>query len=103
MSVILLESLVCCFISFTCFLTCCRTVRCFDKEEEEHGEVYLFKPKISPRVVETDNTERDLECNICLEEYKIGEEIHTFKCGHTNHIKCCDAWTKERICPICQV
>ena len=42
-------------------------------------------------------------CNVCLEDYKIGQISNKLDCGHYFHDKCILQWLKMRnTCPICR-
>jgi len=43
------------------------------------------------------------ECEICLEEYKNGEELKRLPCMHIFHSKCIESWlATESVCPNCR-
>uniref|UniRef100_A0A5K3FWJ5 RING-type E3 ubiquitin transferase n=1 Tax=Mesocestoides corti TaxID=53468 RepID=A0A5K3FWJ5_MESCO len=42
-------------------------------------------------------------CSICLEKYKVNEEINTLPCAHTFHSPCLATWLHQKgSCPICR-
>ncbi|KAL3792415.1 hypothetical protein HJC23_001533 [Cyclotella cryptica] len=42
-------------------------------------------------------------CSVCLESYRVGDEVRTIPCFHTFHTACIDPWLAERAeCPICK-
>jgi hypothetical protein len=42
-------------------------------------------------------------CAICMQEYKIDEEIRTLPCKHEFHCECVDKWLPmKKICPLCR-
>lgn len=42
-------------------------------------------------------------CSVCLEAYRVGDEVRTIPCFHTFHTGCIDPWLAERAeCPICK-
>ena len=42
-------------------------------------------------------------CSVCLEAYRVGDEVRTIPCFHTFHVGCIDPWLSERAeCPICK-
>jgi hypothetical protein len=42
-------------------------------------------------------------CSVCLETYKIGDEVRTIPCFHTFHTKCIDPWLRQKAeCPVCK-
>ena len=44
------------------------------------------------------------ECNICLDEFNIGDLISFLPCFHFFHFICLKDWTKKsNKCPICKV
>lgn len=43
-------------------------------------------------------------CNICLAEYREGEEVKTLPCLHRFHTECLDPWLRlNAVCPICKL
>jgi hypothetical protein len=52
----------------------------------------------------TVNEDEDKTCNICLCEYKKGEEKLILKCNHEFHYECIKKWLEEYNykCPICR-
>lgn len=46
----------------------------------------------------------DLECSICLDNFKKGECYRTLDCNHCFHKKCIDRWFKKNNdgCPMCR-
>jgi hypothetical protein len=47
--------------------------------------------------------EKNTNCSICLEKYKIGDEIIKLDCGHEFHSGCLKHWlTTHKTCPICR-
>jgi len=48
------------------------------------------------------NSSRD-QCVICLERFRVGDEIRTISCTHAFHRGCVDPWLRQKaICPICK-
>lgn len=42
-------------------------------------------------------------CSVCLEAYRVGDEVRTIPCFHTFHTGCIDPWLSERAeCPVCK-
>ena len=45
------------------------------------------------------------DCNVCLSEFKSGEQLRTLPCCHIYHVECIDEWLKvceiESNCSIC--
>ena len=42
-------------------------------------------------------------CSVCLEAYRVGDEVRTIPCFHTFHVGCIDPWLSERAeCPVCK-
>lgn len=67
-----------------------------------HGSEYQYGVELQ---LETVQEPGDEECGICLEEYKVGEEVHVSACGHRFHRGCLFDWrmrTDTDICPICR-
>jgi hypothetical protein len=52
----------------------------------------------------TVNEDEDKTCNICLCEYKKGEEKLILKCNHEFHYECIKKWLEEYNykCPVCR-
>lgn len=52
------------------------------------------------------NSERECEideCSLCLDHFKIGEDIVTLHCKHFFHENCLTPWlAKSTLCPICK-
>ena len=47
--------------------------------------------------------ENQKTCNICLEEFQVGDEMRTTACAHTYHKQCLDRWLSQvGSCPICK-
>lgn len=45
----------------------------------------------------------DILCCICLETYKVNDELRILNCNHHMHIYCCDSWLyRDNSCPICR-
>merc|ERR1712203_1268146 len=43
-----------------------------------------------------------VECALCLDEYKAGEEVLKLPCGHFFHEGCVSPWfAKSLLCPLC--
>jgi hypothetical protein len=120
MSIILLESLICCLTSFACFCTFCRVKKSPSREYYHNTNIdstnrfsYNLYPKYSvnnsPILVGEDLSESSIECSICLEKYILNEEIHMLMCGHYYHSCCYKNWSEkgklslaDERCPICQ-
>jgi hypothetical protein len=48
-------------------------------------------------------TENQKTCNICLEDFKDGQEMRTLHCSHAFHKECIDKWLSQvASCPICK-
>ena len=48
-------------------------------------------------------TNTDLECSICLGEFKDGEKCRQLECEHAFHEECIDQWLLKKIhCPLCR-
>ena len=71
--------------------------------------------KIHSRLMKLDNIDvkeideelckslEDLECSVCLKNFKIKETICITKCNHTYHKECIDTWLEIKdICPNCR-
>uniref|UniRef100_A0A1J3IDJ6 E3 ubiquitin-protein ligase SIS3 n=1 Tax=Noccaea caerulescens TaxID=107243 RepID=A0A1J3IDJ6_NOCCA len=56
-------------------------------------------PKFMLKSVPTDCT----ECPICLEEFKVGNEVRGLPCAHNFHVECIDQWLRLNVkCPRCR-
>jgi hypothetical protein len=61
------------------------------------SKLYNIKPKIFPYSTDKEN------CSICLEKYKVGENICKLQlCGHYFHKKCIDQLSRRTTCPLCR-
>merc|ERR1712130_1018693 len=59
-----------------------------DEEEEEEDE---------------DENEDGPSCAICMQQYKVGDELRILPCGHEFHCECVDKWLPmKKICPLCR-
>ncbi|KAG4213988.1 hypothetical protein F383_06014 [Gossypium arboreum] len=51
----------------------------------------------------SDHTNEDPECCICLAKYKDKEEVRQLPCSHMFHLKCVDQWLRIiSCCPLCK-
>jgi Ring finger domain len=47
-------------------------------------------------------TAEDAECAVCMEDYKLGDELRELPCKHHFHQECCDRWLRmKQTCPLC--
>ena len=60
---------------------------------------------------ETNNDEEEEEdddddapsCAICMQDYKVDDELRILPCGHEFHCECVDKWLPmKKICPLCR-
>jgi len=58
-----------------------------------------------PREKYNSQQHRDIvECELCLEEYKAGDELMRLPCMHAFHASCVSPWLqKAGSCPVCQI
>eukprot|EP00123_Amoebidium_parasiticum_P004258 comp15546_c0_seq1/m.12605 comp15546_c0_seq1/g.12605 ORF comp15546_c0_seq1/g.12605 comp15546_c0_seq1/m.12605 type:complete len:173 (-) comp15546_c0_seq1:732-1250(-) len=43
------------------------------------------------------------ECPICMEDYKVGDQVRCLPCRHVFHFTCVDDWLERSFtCPLCQ-
>ncbi|XP_060170420.1 E3 ubiquitin-protein ligase SIS3-like [Lycium barbarum] len=56
-------------------------------------------PKFRLKAVPTDCS----ECPICLEEFRMGNEVRGLPCAHNFHVECIDEWLRLNVkCPRCR-
>ncbi|KAI5381915.1 hypothetical protein KIW84_UN0335 [Lathyrus oleraceus] len=56
-------------------------------------------PKFMLKAVPTDCS----ECPICLEEFRVGNEVRGLPCAHNFHVECIDEWLRMNVkCPRCR-
>lgn len=50
------------------------------------------------------NMEVDMNCSVCQEKFKLGENLSTLEqCNHTFHYQCLQEWGKyKQECPLCR-
>jgi hypothetical protein len=62
--------------------------------------------KLFTQIINDDNKDEyaNKECNICMDEYKIGDNIVKLACNHIFHKDCIKNWLcNERVtCPVCR-
>ncbi|KAI7834149.1 hypothetical protein BX661DRAFT_129252, partial [Kickxella alabastrina] len=59
--------------------------------------------KLVCRVILEDEVARNVECGICMEEYKVEEQVMGLPCKHFYHKECIDHWLRMNgTCPICR-
>ena len=47
----------------------------------------------------------DEECSICIEKYKLEEQVHVFNCNHKVHLYCSKELSvhEQYKCPLCRI
>lgn len=61
----------------------------------------LPKKKVSEEML--DETSKQAECSICMDNVTVGEEVLELPCAHWFHGECVKAWLSEHdTCPICR-
>ena len=61
--------------------------------------------KLFTEILDDNNIDNyNSECNICIDEYKIGDKIVKLHCNHIFHIDCISNWLcNEKVsCPVCR-
>jgi len=105
------------FVSLTIFLaiivglhrykrrTLARARATNSKGNESNGlprDVFSNLPTIVFKM-EVEESEEDMFCPICLEDYFDNEELVELPCKHIFHIDCAEEWlSKEDSCPMCK-
>lgn len=61
-------------------------------------------PCFDYKVEEKGNGNENVECSVCLENFRAGEKCRILpKCNHSFHAECIDSWLlKTAACPICR-
>lgn len=66
---------------------------------------YVGLEQLPTRILTSEDLKNSMECSICLENYKPGDEIRTLFCFHFFHKDCIDSWfnsSHKAICCICK-
>jgi hypothetical protein len=54
------------------------------------------------RITKQTVTSDKLQCSICLQDYRVGDQIHQLdSCGHMFHLECIGQWIRSK-CQLCQ-
>lgn len=62
-----------------------------------------FNPKKFKETIYT-NTETELCCSICLENFKYKDKVSVLPCNHIYHRSCISLWyNKDNSCPLCRI
>ncbi|RZC80192.1 hypothetical protein C5167_042763 [Papaver somniferum] len=72
---------------------------------EKQGLAPATKASIDamPKVVITEEMQRDLECSICLDGFESGTEAREMPCKHKYHGNCIEKWLGiHGNCPVCR-
>ena len=60
-------------------------------------------PQATPAIGSYKCTIDGLECPICLDKVKQGEDVASLPCAHTFHHSCISLWlTRHNQCPVCR-
>ena len=69
-----------------------------------NNERLIPEKKIKKEVILYTEDFSDQECSICLEEFKINEELIKIDCNHYFHSQCINDWIKfNGSCPLCRL
>jgi len=50
-----------------------------------------------------EDVERNLQCSVCMEDYKLGEPVRKLECTHVFHTSCIVPWLQmHATCPVCR-
>lgn len=59
--------------------------------------------KLARRKATQEDVDANHSCPICMEEFKVGEEINVLPCGHLYHLTCVEHWLRDNgTCPTCR-
>merc|ERR1712129_306992 len=82
------------------------------EEKQNHGlseqiirslPTYEYKQSKKTKQNMEDADEEGESCRICLQEFKVGDEMRTLPCFHSFHRECVDQWLHINTkCPICK-
>ncbi|KAJ3669080.1 hypothetical protein LUZ60_011030 [Juncus effusus] len=91
-----------------CTLTCCRrqliTLAGPPKVQTGVKKQVLKKIPVEVYKRETEDSECEFECSICLGEFLDGERVRVLpSCWHKFHVRCIDTWLRAHsTCPMCR-
>ncbi|GLJ17050.1 hypothetical protein SUGI_0294980 [Cryptomeria japonica] len=75
-----------------------------EKNEKQSDGDEKNEEQSDDKITEELNISEDLECCVCLEQFKDGDKCLLMPtCKHCFHLDCAGAWlTKRPICPLCR-
>ncbi|XVF58285.1 hypothetical protein PTKIN_Ptkin07bG0052700 [Pterospermum kingtungense] len=73
-------------------------------EESKHGPAPASKASIEAMpMIKVDRSSGNVDCSICLEEFKVDEEAREMPCKHVFHSGCVEKWLLiHGSCPVCR-
>lgn len=81
-----------------------QTLLFFTGEPQQPKKDYSYiLEKLPTRIITNEENKENNQCVICLNEYKMGEEVKETQCKHKYHKECIKDWFKENnTCPTCR-
>ena len=69
------------------------------RDPEQDGELPQSRDDSSE-----DSPDCDYSCTVCLEDFRVGDQVRILPCLHSYHCSCIDTWLLEHgDCPICKI